>query len=97
MENRCELCNRKNIKTTNHHLIPKEKGGTFLPTANLCISCHKQIHALFTNEQLADELNTIEKLKNNEKMLGFIKWIRKQPSSTLPQIKKSNALKKRKR
>ncbi|RBW70464.1 HNH endonuclease [Bacillus taeanensis] len=95
MEHTCELCNRNKVKTTVHHLTPKKKGGTFLPTASLCIPCHKQVHALFTNEQLADHLNTIEKLKSNEQIMRFIKWIRKQPSSTLPQIKKSNALKRR--
>ncbi|MBP1157739.1 5-methylcytosine-specific restriction endonuclease McrA [Paenibacillus sp. PvR052] len=35
----CELCGRKDVETTRHHLTPKEKGGTFLPTANLCVAC----------------------------------------------------------
>ncbi|PWW27752.1 hypothetical protein DFO73_10762 [Cytobacillus oceanisediminis] len=39
----CELCLREEVEITIHHLTPKEMGGTFLPTANLCIPCHKQI------------------------------------------------------
>jgi 5-methylcytosine-specific restriction enzyme A len=86
----CELCGRGELETTEHHLTPKELGGTFLPTANLCIPCHKQIHALFTNEELvALELNTIAALQQNEQMASFLKWIRKQPSSALPRIRKS--------
>ncbi|GAA3329894.1 hypothetical protein GCM10020331_080230 [Ectobacillus funiculus] len=50
-----------------HHLTPKELGGTFLPTANVCIACHKQIHALYTNEELAIRLYTIASLQDDEK------------------------------
>ncbi|WP_281882860.1 hypothetical protein [Paenibacillus sp. YYML68] len=85
----CELCEREELETTKHHLTPKEKGGTFLPTAQLCISCHKQIHALFTNEELEAELHTLESLRTHERMRGFIRWIKKQPASALPKIRKS--------
>ena len=45
----CELCGRQEVVLTEHHLTPKEEGGAFLPTAFLCIPCHKQVHALYTN------------------------------------------------
>lgn len=35
----CELCERDEVETTVHHLLPKEMGGTFGATANLCIPC----------------------------------------------------------
>ncbi|MDQ0232300.1 HNH endonuclease [Metabacillus malikii] len=88
--NICELCNRNDVETTIHHLVPKEMGGTFGPTATLCIPCHKQIHALYTNEELASRLSTVELLKDDENLSKFIKWIRKQPPSKLMKIKKSN-------
>ena len=91
----CELCERGNVEITIHHLTPKEMGGTFMPTSTLCIPCHKQIHALYTNEQLAESLYTIEALREEEKMAAFLKWIRKQPASRLPVIRKSNERKKR--
>lgn len=92
----CELCRRQEVETTEHHLTPKEKGGTFLPTAQLCIPCHKQIHALYTNDELAIRLNTISELRNDHKLASYVKWIRKQPSSRLVRTKKSNERKKRK-
>jgi 5-methylcytosine-specific restriction enzyme A len=91
----CELCCRDEVVTTIHHLTPKEYGGTFLPTANLCIPCHKQIHALFTNEELAASLNTIKDLQQNGQMNKYLKWIRKQPASKLPRTRKSINVKKK--
>ncbi|WP_223700751.1 HNH endonuclease [Sutcliffiella deserti] len=91
----CELCNRNDVETTVHHLTPKEVGGTFLPTAMLCIPCHKQIHALYTNDELGLRLNTILLLQDDTKVASFIKWIQKQPSSKIPVTRKSNARKKK--
>ena len=86
----CELCGRQTVETTVHHLLPKEMGGTFGSTANLCIPCHKQIHALYTNEEIAVRLTTLQQLRGDEKLARFIQWIRKQPSTKLMKIKKSN-------
>ncbi|MFZ3589139.1 HNH endonuclease [Bacillus sp. DJP31] len=88
--NRCELCGRSEVETTIHHLTPKEKGGAFEPTAALCIPCHKQIHALYTNEEIVARLTTIPELRKDEKLASFIKWIRKQPPGKLMKIRKSN-------
>ena len=86
----CELCGREKVETTVHHLLPKEMGGTFGPTANLCIPCHKQIHALYTNEEIAARLTNLQQLRGDEKLDRFIHWIRKQPSTKIMKIKKSN-------
>ncbi len=72
----CELCHREVGKTTQHHLTPREHGGR--RTAELCIPCHKQIHALYTNETLAGELNSLEALRQTPEMRRFLRWIRKQ-------------------
>ncbi|WP_139489996.1 HNH endonuclease [Brevibacillus dissolubilis] len=90
----CELCRRDGVETTVHHLTPKEYGGTFMPTADLCIPCHKQIHAIYTNRQLADGLFTIEALQADEQIDSYLKWIRKQPATTLVRVKKSNERKR---
>ncbi|WP_371836649.1 HNH endonuclease [Alkalicoccobacillus plakortidis] len=91
----CELCERENVATTIHHLLPKDEGGTFAETANLCIPCHKQIHALYTNKELASRLTTILHLKQDEKLRKFLKWIRKQPAETIPKTKTARHRKKR--
>ncbi|MGE6630911.1 HNH endonuclease [Bacillus sp. NPDC077027] len=85
----CELCGRSNVRRTEHHLTPREEGGTFLPTAFLCLPCHKQIHALYTNQELAARLNTIEALRQDEKLVPYIKWIRRQPASKLVKTRKT--------
>lgn len=91
----CELCSRDELELTVHHLTPKELGGTFLPTANVCIACHKQIHALYTNEELAIRLYTIASLQDDEKISSFLKWIRKQPATKQVRIRKSNERKQK--
>lgn len=86
----CELCLREYTDITVHHLTPKEMGGTFLPTAKLCKPCHKQIHALYKNAELAVRLNSIQLLQQDDKIRKYLKWIRKQPSSKLTKARKSN-------
>lgn len=93
----CELCFRKDVEITIHHLTPKEVGGTFLPTAKLCLPCHKQIHAIYTNEELAARMNTIERLRDDETIKKFVRWIQKQPSSKLISVSKSRERKQKKR
>ena len=86
---RCELCEREEVELTEHHLIPREVGGAKLQKVMLCIPCHKQVHALYTNKELASRLNTIPDLQNDEKIKKYIKWIRKQASSTMVNTKRS--------
>ncbi|CAM4469332.1 HNH endonuclease [Paenibacillus tarimensis] len=86
----CELCGREGVETTRHHLTPKAKGGTHLPTARLCRSCHKQIHALYTNHDLVTlGLTSIPALQKDPNTARYLKWIRKQPSTSVPRVRKS--------
>ncbi|MBM7694006.1 hypothetical protein JOC77_003450 [Peribacillus deserti] len=85
----CELCGREEVETTIHHLTPREMGGSFLPTAHLCIPCHKQIHALYSNAELALGLSSISLLKQDVQIQKFLKWIRKQAPGKYPKISKS--------
>lgn len=92
----CELCNRENFKNlTEHHLTPREEGGSKLPTINICSDCHRQIHALYTNKELAIRLNTLQDLKNDYKISKFLKYISKQPSSKSIRVKKSKEIAKK--
>ncbi|WP_099361358.1 HNH endonuclease [Fredinandcohnia onubensis] len=93
----CELCGRSEVETTIHHLLPKEMGGTFSDTANLCIPCHKQIHALYTNKEIATRLTTLRELREDEMLSRFIKWIRKQPPTKIMINRKSNVRKMKKK
>ena len=66
MKGTCELCERGEIQLTIHHLTPRELGGSLLPIAYLFKSCHKQIHALYSNRELAIRLYTVLLLKDDE-------------------------------
>ncbi|WP_174730707.1 HNH endonuclease [Mesobacillus harenae] len=95
LDGRCELCGREPVQTTVHHLIPKEMGGTFGTTADLCLPCHKQIHALFFNKELAENFHSITALQEEPRIRKYIRWIKKQPAAKLPILKKSNHKKRR--
>ncbi len=78
----CELCEREMEQLTVHHLTPrqntKRKKADPGPTAEICSACHRQVHALFDNKQLARELNSIKKLKDEPQMQKFLAWVKKQ-------------------
>jgi hypothetical protein len=77
---RCALCEREVPPEliTLHHLKPRQKGGTAEDRTPVCRPCHKQIHALFGNADLAKSYASIQALQGSPQLQGFIKWIRKQ-------------------
>ena len=84
---RCELCEREVPRTTVHHLTPRSTARrrgvpiAALPTAELCQACHKQLHVLYPNGELAARLGSIPALRSDERMAGFLAWVRKQPGT----------------
>lgn len=58
---------------TEHHLTPKNRKES--DTTELCQPCHKQIHAVFTNQELKQDYNSVEKLRNADRLESFIDWI----------------------
>lgn len=72
---------------TVHHLIPKDEGGKNEDTVFLCGPCHSQIHATFTNKELAAGFHTLEEIRNDERMRKFVRWIRKQKPERKVRIK----------
>ncbi|MEJ7658998.1 MAG: hypothetical protein WKG07_04920 [Hymenobacter sp.] len=39
--------------TSRHHLVPREEGGRYGDTADLCQPCHSSVHRFLTNRELA--------------------------------------------
>ena len=74
----CELCERTVERFTVHHLIPRARGGNHGPTALLCPTCHRQVHAMFSVTTLAEEMYSVELLRSNPKVADFLRWMRKQ-------------------
>lgn len=57
-----------------HHLRPEARAES--PTVSLCRPCHKQIHALYTNEELREDYDTIDALRSADRLQGYLDWIR---------------------
>lgn len=72
----CELCSRQVERLTRHHLRPREHGGT--ETALLCSGCHRQVHALFENRTLAEQLDSLEKLRQDPQIRRYGAWAKRQ-------------------
>ncbi|MFB6282489.1 MAG: hypothetical protein ABEK59_00950 [Halobacteria archaeon] len=58
-----------------HHLIPENREES--PTVELCRPFHKQVHNLFSNEELRERYDTVEKIRNSERIEGYVEWIRR--------------------
>lgn len=89
----CTLCCRvvPAHLISQHHLLPKQKGGTAGGRVPLCKPCHKQIHATFTNGDLARMYTSIELLRAAPELQPFLKWICKQKADRNFRTVTSNA------
>ncbi|MBI5669643.1 MAG: HNH endonuclease [Chloroflexi bacterium] len=77
----CALCERAVRQVSKHHIVPKSEGGR--DTIDLCAACHKTLHSFFTNETLANELNTLEALRQDPDVARYLMWVRKQRDSRI--------------
>ena len=86
----CELCRREPVRFTGHHLTPRSRGGKFGPKARLCPTCHRQLHAMFSETTLAKELNSIERLRADPAFAGYLKWASKQKGPANFRVRRAN-------
>lgn len=88
----CPLCERHIPRSQRdaHHLIPKSKGGRH--TEYLHRICHRQIHALFTETELARQLNSVEALLAHPDMALFVSWVKTKPDDFMERTRKSQRL-----
>jgi 5-methylcytosine-specific restriction enzyme A len=79
----CGLCDRPFVRAelTEHHCLPRERGGTREHVELLCSQCHGMVHATFTNETLAANYPRLSRLREAPELEGFLRWVRKQPPS----------------
>ena len=89
-DRRCALCRREVDRITVHHLVPRARGGNHGPKANLCPTCHRQLHAMFSVATLADELHSVELLRAHPRVAGFLRWMSKQRGASFPVRRANN-------
>ena len=87
----CALCDRPIPPSLRdaHHLVPKSRGGVI--TAYMHRVCHRQIHALFTETELANKYSSPQALREHPEMSKFIKWVKVKPNEFNPPAKRSHS------
>jgi hypothetical protein len=76
----CSLCQRPLIagpSVDEHHLVPRSHGGK--ETHRIHRICHRKIHSVLTERQLAQSYNTWEALRAHPAIASFISWVQKKP------------------
>jgi len=73
----CPLCERRVPQVSDHHLVPKSRGGR--TTEPICLDCHRMIHVLYDNKRLEQELGSVAALQAEERFAKYLRWIRKRP------------------
>jgi hypothetical protein len=91
----CPLCQREipEHEKEAHHLVPKSKGGR--QTEFIHRICHRQIHALFTETELARTYFSVEALQSHPEIASFLKWLANKPPDFYERAVKSERIRKR--
>ncbi|WP_254537480.1 hypothetical protein [Halomarina litorea] len=100
MATTCQLCRRRfpdELLTDpqaiqRHHLVPENRKES--PTVTLCRPCHAQVHATFTNEELREDYDTLDALRDARPLQGYLNWIRKTAKLDV-QTQTSNRVRER--
>jgi len=91
----CPLCTR-NIppgQRDQHHLVPKSKGGR--RTETLHRICHRQIHALLSENELARQYATVAALLQHPELQAFVAWVKTKPDDFFVRTRKSGRVSRR--
>ncbi|KIG10627.1 HNH endonuclease [Caballeronia concitans] len=86
----CALCGRPVPPSERdlHHLVPKSQGGR--ETAVFHRICHRQLHALFSEKQLAQQFSTVEALLADDQVRGFVEWVKTKPNGSYQRTRRSS-------
>lgn len=77
--NKCPLCARELAEPiVRHHLIPPSKGGKDTPTVAMHKICQAKVHAVFSETEQKNYYHTVDRIKEHEDIIKFIKWVSKK-------------------
>ncbi|MDI1480078.1 hypothetical protein [Polyangium sp. y55x31] len=72
----CPLCERPNLNPSDHHLVPRSRGGKL--TLAICRDCHHAVHAVLTNKELEARYHTVAELVAHPELAKMIAFIARQ-------------------
>ena len=81
-QDRCPICDRALVpgpSVNRHHWRPLSRGGR--DSSAIHVICHRMIHRLFTERDLATAYATAAALRAHPEMRRFIDWVRGQPAT----------------
>ncbi|MBP5981667.1 MAG: hypothetical protein KA748_15855 [Halomonas sp.] len=93
---RCELCQRQAL-LTKHHLIPRalhnkpryrkrySREERLTAILWLCHACHRHIHRLYSERELADQFASRKALLASEEVRTFVEWLARKPAGFKPK------------
>lgn len=85
----CALCGRDippEVPQSQHHLIPRLKGGKGGETILIHHICHKEIHAVLSEAELARVYNTPQSLRGHPRLAKFFAWVAKRPPEFMSKV-----------
>ncbi|KAI8806390.1 hypothetical protein BJ742DRAFT_855160 [Cladochytrium replicatum] len=95
----CAICDRFQPLTF-HHLIPKSEHSTTMQKkkgmtkeqlgshgVDICRPCHTAVHRLYSNRDLADRFDTLDKLLEDEKVRRWANWASRQRAAPKAALK----------
>lgn len=87
----CPLCGRAipAAQRDAHHLVPKSKGGR--ETLFLHRICHRQVHAVLSETELARRYHTAEALLSHPEVARFVAWVKTKPDDFMERTRKHHS------
>ena len=79
-DERCPLCGRPLPPTgrvDRHHVVPKSRGGRV--TVRMHRICHRKLHSLFTEAELARFGDDFAALRRDPDIARFLRWLEGKP------------------
>lgn len=85
----CLICGREGDEKffEKHHLEPAQKRKES-ETIDVCHQCGDQLHLLFSNYELKNNLNTLNSILENDKVKKYVQWVKKRPIEQHISVKK---------
>jgi len=66
-----------------HHLVPKLKGGAKGEVVLMHKVCHRKIHSVLTEAEIARDYPTVAALRTHPEIARFIAWVAGKPPEFL--------------
>lgn len=90
----CPLCDRPVPPSERdaHHWVPRSRGGR--ETGILHRICHRQVHALLAEDELARQYSSPQALLGHPDVAAFARWVRSKPPEFRERTRKSQRLRR---